>query len=442
MATGSAAAVLGGEEVPAIVLDIGEDTIKAGFSGDDSPRAVIPTAVGWIKAEGIAMDVDKRNFIFGELELSFPRPQMEIISPIDPKTGQICNWEVLEALCDHLVRGKLGTAWADHPLMIVDHPQWPRDTRERLVQMSFDRFEVPAVYLARAPVLVAFAQGKHTGLILEVGETSGTSIVPVYEGYMVKGGIVIDRRLGGEWYADQLSRMLTDDLGIAKDDLFTLPQEIASRSSVDLAQPAKFTPRKLEDQLVSSIMSPAFRSFHQKRLLNDFRAGVCQISELPFNPVELALRPPKYYEFPSGYNRNFGMERYRAGEILFNPSEYAYRSDNSSEEDSPKQGLVELIIKSVQACDVELRGTLMANILLTGANSGIAGLGDRLTADLNRAPTYGKVRVQIGGNSSERRFGAWIGGSILASLGTFQQLWFTRSEYKEQGPPYVERKCP
>lgn len=42
---------------------------------------------------------------------------------------------------------------------------------------------------------------------------------------------------------------------------------------------------------------------------------------------------------------------------------------------------------------------------------------------------------------SERLFGAWIGGSILASLGTFQQMWVSRTEWEEEGAAVLERKC-
>ena len=44
--------------------------------------------------------------------------------------------------------------------------------------------------------------------------------------------------------------------------------------------------------------------------------------------------------------------------------------------------------------------------------------------------------------SSERRFGAWIGGSILGSLGSFQQMWISKQEYEEGGRSQVDRKCP
>ena len=38
-------------------------------------------------------------------------------------------------------------------------------------------------------------------------------------------------------------------------------------------------------------------------------------------------------------------------------------------------------------------------------------------------------------------YSVWIGGSILASLSTFQQMWISKQEYDECGPSIVHRKC-
>jgi actin-related protein len=40
----------------------------------------------------------------------------------------------------------------------------------------------------------------------------------------------------------------------------------------------------------------------------------------------------------------------------------------------------------------------------------------------------------------ERRFGAWVGGAVVASLGSFQQLWLSRAQYAEQGPHAAEAR--
>ena len=53
-----------------------------------------------------------------------------------------------------------------------------------------------------------------------------------------------------------------------------------------------------------------------------------------------------------------------------------------------------------------------------------------------------KVKVVAPSTPQERRFSVWIGGSILASLGSFQQLWMSKAEYDEHGASAIQRKCP
>ncbi len=57
-------------------------------------------------------------------------------------------------------------------------------------------------------------------------------------------------------------------------------------------------------------------------------------------------------------------------------------------------------------------------------------------------PQQMKVKVHTPAVAIERRFSSWIGGSILGSLGSFQQLWMSKEEYDENGKSYVDKKCP
>ncbi|CAM9688194.1 unnamed protein product [Choristocarpus tenellus] len=83
---------------------------------------------------------------------------------------------------------------------------------------------------------------------------------------------------------------------------------------------------------------------------------------------------------------------------------------------------------------------MSGNVVLTGGGSLFDGLANRLTSDLTAAlPSAFKVRV-LSGSSVERRFSAWIGGSILCSLGTFQQLWLSKKQYEEHGPQSAEQR--
>lgn len=87
---------------------------------------------------------------------------------------------------------------------------------------------------------------------------------------------------------------------------------------------------------------------------------------------------------------------------------------------------------------MDIRKELLNNIVLTGGGSLFRGAPERLQAELTeKVPTAYKVKV-VTASPLERKFSVWIGGSILASLGSFQQLWLSKAEYDEMGP---ERAC-
>ncbi len=94
-------------------------------------------------------------------------------------------------------------------------------------------------------------------------------------------------------------------------------------------------------------------------------------------------------------------------------------------------------------CDIDLRPSLYGSVVVTGGNSLLQGFTERLSKDLScKTPTNMRFKLIAANTPSERRFGAWIGGSILASLGSFQQMWISKQEYEEGGKAQVDRKCP
>ena len=81
-----------------------------------------------------------------------------------------------------------------------------------------------------------------------------------------------------------------------------------------------------------------------------------------------------------------------------------------------------MIRTSLAACDPDIRPALMNNIVVTGGTSLMQGMTTRLEQEMQR-DTASKIRVHAAGNGMERICGKWIGGSILASLGSFHQLY-------------------
>ncbi|EDW95503.2 uncharacterized protein Dyak_GE22601 [Drosophila yakuba] len=68
-----------------------------------------------------------------------------------------------------------------------------------------------------------------------------------------------------------------------------------------------------------------------------------------------------------------------------------------------------------------------------------SGIADRMQKEITAlAPSTIKIKIIA---PPERKYSVWIGGSILASLSTFQQMWISKQEYDESGPGIVHRKC-
>ena len=90
-------------------------------------------------------------------------------------------------------------------------------------------------------------------------------------------------------------------------------------------------------------------------------------------------------------------------------------------------------------CDTDIRAKLSGHTLLAGGATLFPGIADRLHTELaGLAPSTMKFKVLA---PPERAHSVWVGGSILASLASFQQIWISRFEYDEVGPAIVHRKC-
>ncbi|GJS83702.1 actin [Tanacetum coccineum] len=102
-------------------------------------------------------------------------------------------------------------------------------------------------------------------------------------------------------------------------------------------------------------------------------------------------------------------------------------------------GIHETTYNSIMKCDVDIRKDLYGNIVLSGGTTMFPGIADRMSKEITAlAPSSMKIKVVA---PPERKYSVWIGGSILASLSTFQQMWIAKAEYDESGPSIVHRKC-
>ena len=79
------------------------------------------------------------------------------------------------------------------------------------------------------------------------------------------------------------------------------------------------------------------------------------------------------------------------------------------------------------------------NILLVGGNTLIPGIKERLMKEVRLLAPVG-TRPEVN-DPAERQFSVWIGGSVMASLATFQNMCISKQQYEEQGSRIVHIKC-
>lgn len=416
----------GGDEIGALVFDPGHHSLRVGYAQEDTPKAEIPAIVG-VAPEDVKLEPEAKpddsnvssnaptyKHYIDTAYLHSPRPNMELHSYM--KEGMIEDWDLFEKIMDYSYSKIIQSESHFHPVLFSESPWNQRQKREKLTELMFEKYKVPAFFLVKNAALAAFANGRATALVIDSGATH-TTAVPVLDGYVLTNAVV-KSPLGGDLLVLRAREML-ESMGI---DLTPTPL-IAAKEAVREKEKPIFTKKKLSFQ-----PSNSWTTYMIKKTVQDFQQTVLQVSENPYDERAAANVPAVHYEFPSGYHQDFGPERFKLAEGLF---------------DHAMLGAGYIAATSTGMCDVDIRPALYSSVVLTGGNSLVQGFSDRLSRDLSsRTPGSMRLKMIAANGTVERRFGAWVGGSILASIGTFQQMWVSMQEYQECGKTQIDRKCP
>ncbi|XP_068247191.1 actin-like protein 6B isoform X2 [Palaemon carinicauda] len=340
------------------------------------------------------------------------------------KEGMIEDWDTFEKVLDYSYEKCIKSDSQYHPVLFSEATWNARGKRERLCELVFEKYQVPAFFLVKSAVLAAFANGRSTGLVLDSGATH-TSAIPVHDGYVLQHAIV-KSPLGGDFLLNQANSFLKET------GVDVVPSYmIADKQIVKEGDRPKWVKKNGLPEVTTS-----WHNYMKREVVRDFQQTMLHCSENPYEEDAITSIPTEPYEFPSGYNSEYGIERYKITESLFDPS---YIKGVGS----TMLGMSHVVSTSIGLCDIDLRPSLYSGVIVTGGNSLLNGYVERLNRDLSsRTPPNMRFKLIAATGSTERRFGSWIGGSILASLGSFQQMWISKQEYDESGKSQVDRKCP
>jgi len=367
------------------VIDNGSGLIKIGFGGDENPKKLIRNFIGRAKHTKVMHETGTNQDYFvgdyaeqhrGILKLSYPMEH-----------GVVTDWEAMENIWDYCYK-QLQVDKEEHPVLLTEAALNPTENRLKAAQIFFEKFEAPYFYCVIQAVLGLYASLKTTGTVLDCGD-GVTHAVPIYNGYAIMNAVT---------RMDLAGRDITRYLQLL---LRLRGYNMDTSSELEMV-------RSLKES--DSIMYVAASYSKEEEL---FKRG--------------AVTEEKAFTLPDGSTISIGPERFRATEVLFKPDIIGLEY----------QGVHELLYNSIQKTDRDIRQHMYSDIVLSGGSTMFSKFPDRILSELHQM-TKERTRIKLFAPQN-RKNSVWIGGSILASLSTFKDMWITKQQFHEFGANIILR---
>lgn len=479
--------VYGGDEISAVVIDPGSYSTNIGYSGTDCPHSILPSVYGSYtdstKEDNITDDsnnISKKKHVFAEQSIGLPRKDYEI-KPI-VKNGVVIDWDAAQEQWSWALENELYLKSNRGIPAFLTEPVWNTSTnRKKSLEVLLEAMEFEGCYIAPTSTCVSFATGRSSCLVVDMGHDT-CSVSPVLD------GMTLSKSTRRNFLAGKYLNHLLEDYLKPRDviPLFAVEKRrpVFKKKTFDYTidpslykygnergfyQECKETLIHVSPHTTLEKMKPELEEMSKRSIEapwtesiefdNITRYGfgeelfIPQRSNIPdYWPVStdgvietcrndyVPLKRTK----PSGSNKqdtvtpSQSVEPSTPAEASNDVNENGKRTledgnTNSDESSNDILGIADLIYSSMMESDVDIRAALAHNVILTGGTSLIPGVSDRIMSEMNRRLPALKFRILSIGQTKERQYHSWLGGSILTSLGTFHQLWVGKEEYEEVG---------
>jgi len=367
----------------AIIIDNGSGMCKAGMGCNPKPDVRFPEIVGRPRPKFknvCSRDVYVGNDVIERLD------KLSVQYPLS--NGIIEDPDAMQEIWEHIFFEQLKVNPQRHPLLLTEPPFNPKPARERMAEIMFETFQVPALNISIQGVLALLGQGRTTGMVLDSGE-GVTHTIPVWEGYGINRAI---RR------SDVAGRELN----------------ILLSKFIAMQDPGISLTKTKEQHWVRKI-----------------KEDLCYVAQDP----RLEFAEEKTYQLPDGRRITLGEERWKTPEALFRPTMLGFEAESCF-------GVANMVWDSAQGCDIDLRTPLLGNIVLSGGSTMFPGFVDRLLKDLKHcAPSSSQARIRVVSNFNEYSTldnAVWQGAQVFASLRELQpDSWITMDDWFEYGNEHL-----
>lgn len=374
-----------------VVCDNGTGFLKAGFAGANFPATIFPSMVGRpiLRSEEKIGSVELKDIMVGD-EAAELRSNLQITYPLD--NGIVRSWEDMEHVWNYTWNEKLKVNPRECKVLLTEAPMNPQKNREKMVEIMFEKYGFEGAYVAIQAVLVLYAQGLLTGVVVDSGD-GVTHIIPVFEGFSMPHLV---RRLdvaGSDVTRYLIKLLLLRGYAFNRTADFETVRQIKEKLcyvGYDL---------KIEEQLAT-----------ETTVLVDT------------------------FTLPDGRVIKVGQERYMAPEILFQPHLI----------DVDANGVADQLFDCINKADMDTRPAFYSHIVLSGGSTMFPGLPSRLEKEMKKlyldrvlkgnTALLSKFKCRIE-DPPRRKHMVFLGGAVLADImkERTSDFWMLKSEYDEIG---------
>jgi len=286
----------------------------------------------------------------------------------------------------------------EHNILLTEPPMNPKSNQISMLQNMFEKYNFPAAKVSIQAMLVLYAQGLLTGVVVDSGD-GVTHVVPVWEGICPP--------------------LLIKRLNIAGRHI--------TRYLIKLMQ----------------IRGYAFNRSADFETVRQIKEQLCYVGYDLDVEKRLALETTtltKKYTLPDSRVIKIAKERFEAPEILFTPHMF----------DSEQEGMADMLFNMIQEADVDLRADFYKHIVLSGGSTMYPGLPSRLEKDMRKSyldrclhgdeKLLAKFKLRIE-DPPRRKHMVFLGGSVLADIMKDRpEFWISRAEWDEFGENIIGKK--